>query len=245
MSWRALLRDAHFRRGARDMLAFGPGLAAWGVITGVAMVQSGLGVWLSVLMSLVVFAGSAQLASLPLIATGAPMWVVWASAFCVNLRFAIFSAQWRRHIGHLPRGRRLLLGYLLADLNLVVFQKAWPSGRHETGQARYAAGGAVAVWLLWQATSLAGILLSAFVPLEWGLGFAGTLSMLGIAYALLVDRTAWVAAIVAAAAAVATYSLPLKLNIIVAVAAAVSAGLVMARAERAGQHLRADDVPAP
>lgn len=136
----------------------------------------------------------------------------------MNLRFAIFSAQWRRHIDHLPRARRLLLGYLLADLNLVVFQKAWPSGRHETGQARYAAGGAVAVWLLWQATSLAGIVLSAFVPLEWGLGVAGTLPMLGIAYALLVDRTAWVAAIVAAAAAVATYSLPLKLNIIVAIA---------------------------
>lgn len=245
MNWRALFRDAHFRRGARDMLAFGPGLAAWGIVTGVAMVQSGLGVWLSVLMSLVVFAGSAQLASLPLIASGAPMWVVWASAFCVNLRFAIFSAQWRRHIGHLPRAPRLVLGYLLADLNLVVFQKAWPSGRHETGQARYAAGGAAIVWLLWQATSLAGIVLSAFVPLEWGLGFAGTLSMLGIGYALLVDRTAWVAAIVAAAAAVATYSLPLKLNIIVAIAAAVSAGVVMAQADRAGQRLRAGDLPPP
>ena len=79
-------------------------------------------------MSLTVFAGTAQLASLPLLATQAPMWVVWASAFCVNLRFVIFSAQWRVHLGHLPRGRRLLLGYFLADLNLLVFQKAWPSG---------------------------------------------------------------------------------------------------------------------
>ena len=173
------------------------------------------------------------------------MWVVWASAFCVNLRFAIFSAQWRKHIGHLPRGRRLVLGYLLADLNLVVFQKAWPSGRHETGQARYAAGGAVSIWLLWQTTTLAGILLSAFVPLEWGLGFAGTLSMLGIAYSLLVDRTAWVAAIVAAAAAVATYSLPLKLNILVAIAAAVSAGLVMAEAGKATRRGRLDDASPP
>ena len=245
MTGRDLLRDAHFRRGARDMLAFGPGLAAWGIVTGVAMTQSGLGVGLSVLMSLTVFAGSAQLASLPLIATGTPMWVVWASAFCVNLRFAIFSAQWRRHIGHLTRGRRLVLGYLLADLNLVVFQKAWPSGVHETGQARYAAGGAAAVWLLWQSTSLAGILLSAVVPLEWGLGFAGTLSMLGIAYSLLVDRTAWVAAIVAAGAAVATYALPLKLNILVAIAAAVSAGLVMAQAGKAAQRLRAGDHAPP
>jgi len=238
MTLRALFHDAHFRRGFRDMLAFGPGLAAWGVVTGVAMTQSGLGVGLSLLMSLTVYAGSAQLAALPLIAGGAPMWVIWASAFCVNLRFAIFSAQWRVHIGHLPRAKRLLLGYALADLNLVVFQKAWPGGGHQTGQARYAAGGAVAVWTIWQVTSLAGIFLSALVPLEWGLGFAGTLSMLGIAYSLLNDRTAWVAAIVAAAASVAAFALPLKLNILVAIVATVTVGLVIARAGRAADALR-------
>ena len=49
---RDLPRDAHFRRGARDMLRFGPGLAAWGLVTGVAMTQSGLGVGLSLLMTL-------------------------------------------------------------------------------------------------------------------------------------------------------------------------------------------------
>ena len=240
MTLHDLLRDRHVRRGARDMLAFGPGLGAWGLVTGVAMTQSGLGVPLSILMSLTVYAGSAQLASLPLLASDAPMWVIWTSAFCVNLRFVIFSSQWRVHLGHLTRGRRLALGYLLADLNLVVFQKAWSqSGSgHQTGQARYAAGGAVALWLLWQTASIAGILLSSFIPLQWGLGFAGTLSMLGIAYSLLNDRTAWVAAIVSAAAAVAAFSLPLKMNILVAIAAAVAASLLMARAGKAAEAMR-------
>lgn len=234
MKLRALLRDAHVRRGARDMMAFCPGLAAWGVVTGVAMTQSGLGVGLAILMSLTVYAGSAQLASLPLLASGAPMGVIWASALCVNLRFVIFSSQWRPHLRHLPRPRRLALGYLLADLNLVAFQKAWPGvTTHQTGQARYVAGGAVLVWVVWQASSLAGILLSSLVPLSWGLGFAGTLSMLGIAYSLLEGRTAWVAAIVSAAAAVAAFALPLKLNILVAIAAAVAASLVMAQAGKA------------
>ena len=41
-SLRALLRDPHFRRGARDMLDFAPGIAAWGLVTGVAMAKSGL-----------------------------------------------------------------------------------------------------------------------------------------------------------------------------------------------------------
>ena len=238
MSLRSLLHDPHFRRGARDMMGFVPGLAAWGLITGVAMTQSGLGVGLAILMSLTVYAGSAQLASLPLLASGAPIWVVWASAACVNLRFVLFSAQWRPHLNHLSRGRRLALGYLLADLNIVVFQRAWPSGKREPGQARYAAGGAVAVWLVWQSTSLLGILASSQVPLSWGLGFAGTLSMLGLAYALLVDKAAWVAAIVSGTAAIAAFALPLKLNILVAIAAAVAAGLLLEQAGRAGARLR-------
>src|SRR5678815_1223881 len=37
MHLRDLSRDRHFRHGASDMLAFGPGLAAWGLVTGVAL----------------------------------------------------------------------------------------------------------------------------------------------------------------------------------------------------------------
>ena len=234
---RDLPRDAHFRRGARDMLAFGPGLAAWGLVTGVAMTQSGLGVGLSLLMTFTVYAGSAQLASLPLIASGAPMWVIWASAFCVNLRFAIFSSHWRVHLGHVPRGRRVVLGYLLADLNLLVFQKAWPSGVREDGQIPYILGGAT-IWAAWQVSSVIGILAASLVPTHWGLGFAGTLSMFGLAYGLLTDRKTKVAAVVAASAAIAAYALPLKLNILVAIAAAVAAGELMEHGQRAARRLR-------
>ena len=234
---RALFRDPHFRRGVRDMLDFVPGVSAWGLVTGVAMVKSGLSVPLALLMSLTVYAGSAQLASLPLLAAGAPTGVVCAAAFCVNLRFVIFSAQWRPFLGHLPRRRRVALSYLLADLNLIVFQRAWPGGRREPGQLAYIVGGAATCWLAWQGTSVAGILLSEAIPTRWGLGFAGTLAMLGLTFGLLTDRSTWTAAMVAAAAAIAAYALPLKLNIVVAIAAAVAAGLVMDRAGRAGRAL--------
>ncbi len=237
-SWRALARDPQFRRGARDMLDFAPGIAAWGVVTGVAMAKSGLSVPLAVLMSLVVYAGSAQLASLPLLASGAPMWVIWAAAFCVNLRFVIFSAQWRVHVGHLSRGRRIALGYFLADLNLIAFQRAWPGARREPGQVPYILGGVVTIWGVWQLPSLVGIFLAHAIPTQWGLGFAGTLAMLGLTYGLMHDRSTWTAAVVAGTAAVAAYALPLKLNIVVAIAAAVAAGLLIEQADRAGRRLR-------
>jgi predicted branched-subunit amino acid permease len=237
---RALVHDPDFRRGARDMLAFGPGIAAWALVTGVAMVKSGLSVPLALFMSLTVYAGSAQLASLPLLAAGAPVWVVLAAAFCVNLRFVVYSAQWRVYFDALPRGKRLLLGYFAADLNLLVFQRAYPRLRAEPGQVPFFVGGAATIWLTWQLPAIAGIVLADAIPTHWGLGFAGTLAMLGLTYGLLSDRSTWVAAVVAASAAVAAFALPLKLNIVVAIAAAVAAGLLMERADRASERLRRD-----
>jgi predicted branched-subunit amino acid permease len=59
-SFRALAGHPQFRLGAADMAQVSLGVAAWGLVTGVAMVKGGLGVPLALLMSLTVYAGSAQ-----------------------------------------------------------------------------------------------------------------------------------------------------------------------------------------
>lgn len=216
-----------FRRGAREMTSIALGIGAWGLVTGVAMVKSGLGIPLSITMSLLVFAGSAQLASLPLIAAGAPVWVVWATAACVNLRFVIFSAGWRPYFGHLPRRQRAVLSYFTADLNYVCFMRRFPEPKPSAEQLPYFWGGVAVNWVAWQFLSMLGIALADVIPTQWGLGFAGTLALLGLTGSLLNDKATWVAAVVAACAAVAAYSLPLKLNIVVAIAAAVAIGVLM------------------
>lgn len=215
------------------MLAFAPGLAAWGLVTGIAMVNSGLSTPVALLMSLVVYAGSAQLATIPLLAVGAPIGVVWATALCVNLRFVLYSAQWRVYFGHLSRWRRLSLTYFAADLNLIVFQRAFPDPVRAPGQVAFFLGGALSTWVVWQVASIAGILFGQAVPVQWGLGFAGTLAVLGLTYGLIADRSTRVAAVAAAAASVLAYGLPLKLNILVAIAAAAVAGLFGVRSATA------------
>ena len=67
----ALWRHPEFRRGARDMIGITLGISAWGLVTGVAMIKSGLSVPLALLMSLIVYAGSSQLAVVPLMPSGA------------------------------------------------------------------------------------------------------------------------------------------------------------------------------
>jgi len=222
-----LWRHPEFARGAREMTGVSMGIAAWALVTGVAMAKSGLPLPLVLLMSFIVFAGSAQLAVLPLLAGGAPLWVVWATALCVNLRFVIFSAGWRPYLAHLPFWQRVRMGYFTADLNYVIFMRRFPEARPAPEQRPYFWGGVAVNWSAWQLPSLAGILLGDRIPASWGLGFAGTLALLGLLYALVADRATLVAATVAGCAAVATYTLPLKLNILVAIAAAVAVGLLM------------------
>ena len=177
---RALLHDSHFRRGARDMLDFAPGIAAWALVTGVAMAKSGLSLPLAVLMSLTVFAGTAQLAVAPLMASAAPIWVVWATALCLNLRFVVFSAQMRPYFAALPRWRRARLAFFCADLNFVLFVRRWPDARPADGQEAYFWGGVSLNATSWHLMSLVGIALGQRVPEAWGLGFAGTVALLAM-----------------------------------------------------------------
>ena len=211
------------------MVAPSLGIAAWGLVTGVAMVKSGLSLPLAVLMTALVYAGSAQLAALPLLIAGAPLWVLWATAFCVNLRFVIFSAHWQKYFGHRPRWQRVMLGYFAVDLSYVLFVRRFPDPRPSAEQWPYLWGGVVWNWVSWQGASLLGILLADRVPTEWGLGFAGVLALLGVTYSLLSGPKTWVAAGIAAAAAVAAFAMPLKLNIVVGIAAGIVVGLLLDR----------------
>lgn len=233
-----IARDPAFAAGFRSMLATMLGIGAWGLVTGVAMVKAGMSVPLAIFMSLIVYAGSAQLAVLPLLMVGAPLWVVWFTATCVNLRFVILSSMWRHYFGHLRLLHRLTLGYFSGDVIFVIFTHRYPTPEKKPEQLPFFWGAAVANWVFWQVFSIAGILLANVIPLSWGLGFAGVLALMGVLYSMLKDKAAWLACVVACGAAVATFALPLKLNILVAIAAAVTAGLLMETAERrAARHL--------
>jgi predicted branched-subunit amino acid permease len=222
-----------FRAGMRDMGPQAPGIAAWGLMTGVAMVKSGMSVFESLLMALLVFAGSSQLAAIPLIVAGAPLWVILATGFCVNLRFVVFSLHLRPYLMHLPLWQRLTHGYLTADLSYVLFTKRFPKPGREPAQHRaqeaYLAGNCCVNWSAWVGAGVVGVALANFIPTQWGMGFAGILCLVGILCSLATTRLRIVSAAVAGVAAVAAYALPLKLNIVVAIAAAVLLCLTLER----------------
>lgn len=239
--WTALRAQPGFHDGWRDMAPQAPGIAAWGLMTGVAMVQSGMSAMEAALMTLIVYAGSAQLAAIPLLIAGAPAWVILATAFCVNLRFVVFSLHMRHYLMHLPRPQRLALGYFTGDLTYVLFTRrhAHPAtdaaGRDE--QVAYLAGNGALNWASWIGASLAGVALANFIPAHWGLGFAGILCLVGLLCSLATTRLRVAAGLVGGAVAVAVYALPLRLNIVTAIAVAVLLALALeSRRGGAGPH---------
>ena len=193
------------------------GIGAWGLVVGIAMVKSGLTVPQALGMTMLVFAGSAQLAALPLIAAHSPIWVIFATAFVVNLRFVIFSALLAPHFAHLPLRKRFLLGYVAGDMTVALFLQKYPSEAPQVGKLSYLKGLLYPNWAAWQIGSIAGIFLGSAVPAVWGLSFAGTLAIICVMIPLMAGRPALCGVLVAGVVSVLAAGLPYKLGLLLAV----------------------------
>lgn len=228
MRWSEQQKAAFFE-GSHRMSRAGFAIFTWALVTGVAMAESGIGVAESIGISLLVYAGSAQLAALPLILGNFPIWTIWLTAVVVNLRFVISSAGLQPHFKEKTLWQRFVIGYMNGDLTFAFFISKYPVVIQDNSRLPFYLGMAITNWFIWQTGSMLGILLSEFVPETWGLGFAGTLALIGIVLPMIESRSARYAAATAAVVAVLAISLPYKLNLILAIFSAVVVGITTDR----------------
>ena len=204
-------------------------VAVWGLVTGVAMVNNGLSPAMAIVMSLTVFAGSAQLAVIPLMADRAPHAVIWMTAALVNLRFVIFSAASRKYFTKLSFGQRALASYFNSDLGFALFigryGKATEFGTPEQWGFFY--GSAGVNWVVWQVSSIVGILLGDVAPASWGLELAAIIGLLAVLIPMVKNRAALAGTLTAAAVSVAAVQLPLRLGVLLAVFFGVAVALTI------------------
>jgi predicted branched-subunit amino acid permease len=225
------MRASHataFREGAAAAAPQLLGVVPWGLVTGVAMSSAGLSVPQAVAMGLLIFAGAAQLAVLPLFVAQAPLWLMLLTVGVVNLRYVIYSAGLAPHFQHLPRGWRALLSYVTVDGTFALFVGRYPPGDRTPDRHWFFLGGSLAMWCTWQASSWAGIYAGALIPKSWSLEFAGTLGLIALLRPVLFDRAALWGSLAAGAAALAAAGLPLKLGLLVGIAAGTATGLAFA-----------------
>jgi predicted branched-subunit amino acid permease len=205
------------------------GIIPFGVITGVAMVASGIPPLVALLMSLIVFAGASMVASAQLLASAAPAALIILTTLIINLRFMMYSASLRLHFAEAPLRWRVAIAYLIADNVYGLLLSRFSEHPKDEGKLEYFMGAGIVVWAAWQVAVLGGILIGAGVPASWRLEFAAPLAFIAMTIPHLRDRAMIAAALAAGIAVIAAHGLPLRLNIVVAAAVGISAGMIFER----------------
>ncbi len=220
-------RQSLFLAGFRGISPILVGVFPFGAIVGITMVSVGIKPLAAMAMSVIVFAGAAQLATANLIGQGAPFLIIVATALIINLRFLMYSASLAPHFTRLHRRWKWFLAYLLTDqayaLSILAFgQKVTAPNRHW-----FYLGAALGLWVTWQAATVVGVLVGLQVPSSWGLGFAIPLTFLALLFPSLKDLPSLAAAVAAGFVSTAAFDLPLNTAILAAAFIGIGVGFAL------------------
>ncbi|HEV8535963.1 MAG TPA: AzlC family ABC transporter permease [Candidatus Limnocylindria bacterium] len=150
-----------------------------GTTFGVVARQAGLEPIEIAAMSVLVFAGAAQFAMVQLFAASAPVPIVIATVLFLNLRHLLMATSLRPHLERLPLSRRMAAAFVLTDES---FAMATGYVRRGGTSLAYYLTFAVALFVLWNLATLAGIALGSAIgdPRRFGIDFAITATFVGI-----------------------------------------------------------------
>ena len=204
-------------------------VAPFGLVTGVAMVASGIAPAMAMLMSVTVFAGASMIASAQLLATATPLALVLLATAFINLRFMMYSATLRPHFAHAPLRWRLLVGYLVADNVVGLSAGRFADHPEDPAKLEFFLGVGAVIWIVWQAGVAAGVGIGAGLPASLRLEFAAPLAFIAMSVPLLRDRAMLAAALASGVTVIATYGLPLRLSIPLAALIGMGTGIFFSR----------------
>jgi len=194
---------------------------AYGVSFGALSVASGLDVWQTCVLSLLMFTGGSQFAFIGVIGGGGAGGAATATAALLGVRNSLYGLQMAPLLR--PRGlRRFAAAQVTIDESTAV---ALAQDDPPAQQAGFWATG-LGVFVFWNLTTLAGALLGDVLgdPAKWGLDGAAAAAFLALLWPRLAQRQAQAIGVVAAV--VAAVVIPIApAGIPVLAAAAVTAAI--------------------
>ncbi|MNQ89860.1 Inner membrane protein YgaZ [compost metagenome] len=199
----------------------------FGLITGVMAIEMGMSPGMTMGMTLLFYSGSAQMVALQLLHNGVLPLAIVVTALIINLRFIMYSASLAPHLHHLPRRWTWPMSYLISDQSFALCSLKFSSGELGRFAHHFYAGTAVAMWLAWQLSVLAGVVLGASIPESWSLSFAIPLSFLALLVPNLRGAASLGAAVVGGLIAVLAVKMPYNLGLVMASIGGVIAGLLI------------------
>ncbi len=147
-----------FYKGMRIALPVCLGIFPVGLSFGLLSVQAGLSLFQTVLMSVTVVAGSAQLIVIGMIGQGAAVGTMVLATFFINLRHIVMSSAVMSRLRSLHLGKKLVGAYLICDESFALFsmseEQSYPLLR----------GAETVLYSTWIVSTVLGSIVNSFLP---------------------------------------------------------------------------------
>lgn len=147
-------------QASMDVLPLAVAVIPWGVLCGSLAIKVGLSPLQAQLMSLFVFAGAAQLASLTLI--GGALMPIFTSTFVISSRHLLYSAVFRVHVKKSSFFMRCCIAFFLTD-EMFAVTCAYLE-KNKLFSHCYAITAGVVFYVVWNLSTFAGIHIGQFIP---------------------------------------------------------------------------------
>ncbi|GAA1505169.1 AzlC family ABC transporter permease [Agromyces terreus] len=196
--------DPARRAVIRDSLSVGLATAAYGISFGALSVASGLDVWQTMFLSLVMFTGGSQFALIGVLAGGGPASAgpAIAAAALLGVRNVVYGMRMKPVVDDGGPMRRVGAAWLTIDESTAV---ALAQSDERSARLGFWLTGTI-VFVGWNLTTLLGALIGDALgdTRAWGLDAAGAAAFLGLLWPRLKRRQAGAVAVGAAIVAAAT-----------------------------------------
>ena len=172
-------RSEIFFKGIIDVSPLMIPVVPFGLIFGVLSIDIGFSPLETVGMSVIIFGGASQIILLQLFSGGASSLVIISSVGAVNSRHLLYGAVVSEHLSDLKLIWKIIISYFLVDQ---AFARSNEYFRKNNDKNKYfhLVGGGITCWIIWQTTTVLGIVLGSFIPEKLGLSFAVPLTFLAL-----------------------------------------------------------------
>ncbi|HEY6634805.1 MAG TPA: AzlC family ABC transporter permease [Acidimicrobiia bacterium] len=218
---------AVIRRGIVDALPIYVPAIPFALVLGLAIVESEIGLFTGWSGSWLIYSGAGQLVLVSLLGTGAAVAAAMTASLVISARHLMYSAALAPSFQRQPTWFRWLGPYLLID-QLFALMTVKLDEEPDDFRTYYLAAG-LTFWLLWQLTTLLGIVIGPVVPEEWNLAFAVPLLFIGLLVLGIDTSPKLVAAVVAAAVTFVLAGMPNRAGLLIGSVVGVIAGVVAGR----------------
>jgi len=175
-----LTKKQLFTRGIIDISPHMLSVFPFGIICGAIGVDLGFNPYLVYGMSIIIFGGASQIVFLQLLSGGASSFIAVASVGIINTRHLLYGAVLSEYLEKLSLVKKFLISYFIVDQGFAESNKFFKKNRTEQHLHYHLIGTGCTLWVCWQISTLAGIVLGSFVPEELGLKFTIPLTFIAI-----------------------------------------------------------------